>query len=52
MDKFVAIGFPEIQEYMELEGFDENSYLINDDKGLDKFGPGAYFVSEKWIKGK
>ena len=28
MDDFIIIGWPEIQKYMELEGFEENTALI------------------------
>ena len=28
MDDFIVIGWPEIQKYMELEGFEENTALI------------------------
>lgn len=50
MDKFVVVTWPEVQDLMEQEGFEENSYLINDDKGLDDFGSSAYFVRESWLK--
>ena len=49
MDRFVVIEWPEIQELMDLEGFEENSHLILDEKGLDKYGSSAYFVNEKWL---
>lgn len=32
----------------EIDGFRENSYLINDDHGLDDFGSSAYFVNKEW----
>lgn len=43
--KYVLIEFPEIQEYMELEGFEEHSSLAD----CDKFGSSAYFVEEEWL---
>ena len=46
---YIIIQWPEIQYFMELEGFKENSYLINDDKGIEKFGSSAYFVNTKWL---
>lgn len=49
MDKYIIVQWPEIQEFMEIEGFEENSYLINDEKGLANFGSSAYFVNTKWI---
>ena len=52
MDTYVAITFPEIQEYMEQEGFEENAYLINDEHGINDFGCSAYFVRTEWLKEK
>lgn len=49
MSKYVVISWPEIQNYMDLDGFEENSYLVNDDKGIDDFGSSAYFVDEDWL---
>lgn len=46
---FVVIEFPEIQKYMDMDGFEENSYLVSDEKGLEDFGSSAYFVSLEWI---
>ena len=46
---YIPICWPEIQHYMELPGFDENAYLINDDHGIDDFGSSAYFVDEDWL---
>ena len=49
MDKYIVIQWPEIQELMEIEGFRDNSYLINDEKGLEEYGSSAYFVNTKWL---
>jgi len=46
---YVAVGWPEIQDLMMVEGFDDNAYLINDDKGMDDFGSSAYFVDVDWM---
>lgn len=46
---YTVVMWPEIQELMGLDGFRENSYLINDDKGIDKFGSSAYFVDVDWL---
>lgn len=48
-EKYVVVAWPEIQMIMEKDGFEDNSYLINDDKGLDDFGSSAYFVSCDWL---
>ncbi len=46
---YVVVTWPEVQELMELDGFRENSYLVNDDKGLEDFGSSAYFVDIQWL---
>lgn len=46
---YVPICWPEIQYYMDEPGFEENSYLINDEQGLEDFGSSAYFVDEDWL---
>jgi len=51
-DGFVVISWPESQIYMNLDGFKENSYLVNDDKGLGDFGSSSYFVKRSWIDQK
>lgn len=54
MDKetFEVVCWPESQMLMELDGFEENSYLVNDDKGLLEFGSSAFFVNRKWLEEK
>ena len=54
MDKetFEVVCWPESQMLMELDGFEENSYLINDDRGLLEFGSSAFFVNRKWLEEK
>ena len=46
---YQVIQWPEIQELMDLPGFSENSFLINDPLGLNDFGSSAYFVSKNWL---
>ena len=52
METYVVVTFPEIQEYLEQEGFEENAYLINDEHGINDFGSSAYFVRSEWLKEK
>ena len=54
MDKetFEVVCWPESQILMELDGFEENSYLVNDDRGLLEFGSSAFFVNRKWLEEK
>lgn len=46
---YTVVTWPEVQELMGLDGFRENSYLINDDKGINEFGSSAYFVDVDWL---
>lgn len=45
----VVVTFPEVQELMDKEGFEENSHLINDDFGLMQYGYSAYFIDVDWL---
>lgn len=49
MEDFEIIGWPDIQYYMDLEGFDENATLIepNDNLGI---GSSTYLVSREWLE--
>lgn len=49
-ETYEVITWPDIQYFMDIPGFRENSYLINDPKGLDDFGSSAYFVNSEWLK--
>ena len=46
---YVFIPWPDVQEYMEYEGFSENSTLCNDDETLEEYGSQCYFVDLQWI---
>lgn len=48
-DEWVPICWPEIQEYMDKEGFEDNASLINDEFMLPYYGPSSYFVCKKWM---
>lgn len=47
---FEIVCWPDIQALMELDGFNENAYLINDEKGLEEYGSSAYFVNSDWLR--
>ena len=49
-DTFEVVCWPESQMLMELDGFEENSYLVNDDRGPLEFGSSAYFVNRTWLE--
>jgi hypothetical protein len=46
--EYYVIKYPESQELQDLKGFDDNAFLINDEKGLEMFGSSAYFVNKEW----
>lgn len=53
MDEFIVVTWnDDIQFFMEQKDFDENAYLINDEKGLEDFGLSAYFVRKSWYQEK
>lgn len=49
MEDYEIIGWPEIQAFMDIEGFDDNAALIdvNDAMGI---GSSTYLVSKDWLK--
>lgn len=46
---FEVVCWPESQDLLEVEGFEENAYLINDEKGVLEFGSSAFFVRKEWL---
>lgn len=51
MGRYVVVTWPESQNLFDIPGFEENSYLVNDDRGMEDFGGSAYFVDEEWLDG-
>lgn len=49
MDNYEIIGGPEIQYFIDLDGFDENATLIceNESMGIDD---STYLVNAEWMK--
>ena len=49
MEDYEIIEWPEIQYFMDIEGFDDNATLIeeNDAMGIDS---STYLVSKDWLK--
>ena len=49
MDDYEIIGWPDIQYFMELEGFNENATLIepNYNMGIDS---STYLVDKEWLE--
>ena len=48
MEKYIVVQWPDIQTYMDKEGFEDNAHLINDERGIGLFGSSAYFINEGW----
>lgn len=48
MKEYIVLLWDEAQSLQDKEGFDNNAYLIEDEKGLKDFGSGAYFVNKNW----
>lgn len=40
--------WPDSQELMEMQGRCEHTWLINDERGLDRFGSSAYVYDIDW----
>ena len=49
-ETFEVVCWPDIQSLFNIEEFRDNAYLINDEKGLEDFGSGAYFIRSVWLK--
>lgn len=49
-DMYVLVQWPDIQEYMDKEGFRENACLANDEHFVDTYGSSAYFVDLNWLE--
>lgn len=46
---FVVVQWPDCQLYMDSVGWDENSYLLDEDSPLyNEFQAEAYFVRRDW----
>ena len=48
MEDYAIIGWPEIQSYMELDGFQENSALIDENVHIG-IGSSTYLISLDWL---
>lgn len=50
---FIIVEWPDSQELMELDGFEENTCLINDNKFIEEnlsIISSAYFVNIDWME--
>lgn len=48
-DEFEIIGWPDIQAYMDIEGFEDNSTLINQNDNIG-IGSSTYLINRNWLK--
>lgn len=48
MKEYIVLEFPNSQEVLEHPEAENHCHLINDEKGLELYGSGAYFVDKKW----
>ena len=48
MEDYEIIGWPDIQAFMDLEGFDENSTLINPNDNMG-IGSSTYLINKEWL---
>jgi hypothetical protein len=49
MEDYEIIGWPEIQYFMDIEGFDDNATLIEENDAMD-IGSSTYLVYKDWLK--
>lgn len=47
-DEFILVTWPDIQYYYDLDGWEDNSFLVNDENGLEQYGSSAYFLKKSW----
>ena len=48
-DEFTVIQWPEIQHYIDLPGFQDNSQLITEPGLYSEYGSSAYLVRMSWL---
>ena len=49
-DIYEVITWPDIQAYMELEGFEDNACLADAHWCVREYGSSAYFVRKSWLE--
>ena len=49
MEDYEIISWPDIQYFMDLEGFNENATLIEPNENLN-IGSSTYLVSKEWLE--
>ena len=49
MNEYEVIGWPEIQEIMDEDGFEDNATLITINEAMG-IGPNTFLVNKKWLE--
>ena len=49
MEEYEIIDWPEIQYYMDKEGFEENAALITPNESMG-IGSSTYLIKVEWLK--
>jgi hypothetical protein len=49
MEDYEIIGWPDIQAFMELDGFDDTATLIAPNDSMD-IGSSTYLVDKEWLE--
>ena len=49
MEDYEIIGWPDIQAFMELEGFEESATLIEPNENMG-IGSSTYLVDKEWLE--
>lgn len=49
MEDFEIIGWPDIQAFMDLEGFGDNATLIEPNETMG-IGSSTYLVTKEWLE--
>ena len=49
MEQYEIIGWPDIQAIMDVEGFDDNATLIEENDAMG-IGSSTYLVDREWLE--
>lgn len=49
MEDYEIIGWPEIQAFMDLDGFDDNATLIEENDAMG-IGSSTYLICKDWLE--
>ena len=49
-DVFIVVTWPKVRKLFELDGFDENSILINGKELYNEYGSSVYLIRKTWFE--